>query len=70
MPLNHKFGRACFSVGGTAGNEVTMAFDPACKDPAVLARLDSVPPAGLFEAPAAKREAIVKNPEVLKKLAI
>ena len=70
VPLNQKFGKACFNVAGTNGNEVAMTFDAACKDAAVLARLDSAPPASLYEAPAAKRQAIVKNPEVLKKLEI
>ncbi len=70
MPLNRKFGKTCFSVTGTKGNEVSMSFDPSCKDPAVLTRLDSAPPASLYEAPTAKRQAIVKNPELLKKLEI
>ncbi len=70
LPLNQKFGRNCFSVSGSNGNEVSMVFDTACKEAGVVARLDSTPPAALFEAPAAKREAIVKNPDVLKKLAI
>lgn len=69
-PLNRKFGRACFNVTSTAGSEVSMSFDPACKDPAVLTRLDSTPPAALYEAPTAKRQAIVKNPELLRKLEI
>ncbi len=70
VPLNQKFGRNCFNVAGSNGNEVSMNFEAACKEAAVAARLDSTPPAALFEAPVAKREAIVKNPEVLKKLAI
>lgn len=70
MPLNQKFGKACFNVSGTNGNEVAMTFDASCKDPSVLARLDSAPPAALYEAPAAKRQAIVKNPELLRKLEI
>ena len=70
VPLNQKFGRNCFNVSGSNGDEVSMNFEPACKEPGVVSRLDSTPPAALFEAPAAKREAIVKNPEVLKKLAI
>ena len=69
-PLNQKFGKACFNVTGTNGNEVGMTFDPACREAGVLARLESAPPASLYEAPAAKRQAIVKNPEVLKKLEI
>ena len=70
MPLNQKFGKACFNVTGTSGNEVSMSFDPACKEPGVLARLDSAPPAALYEAPTAKRQAIVKNPDLLRKLEI
>ena len=70
VPLNQKFGRACFNVNANSGNEVAMAFDPACREPGVLARLDSTPPAALYEAPAAKRQAIVKNPILLRKLEI
>ena len=70
VPLNQKFGRACFNVNANSGNEVAMAFDPACREPGVLARLESTPPAALYEAPAAKRQAIVKNPILLRKLEI
>lgn len=70
MPLNKKFGKTCFNVVSSAGNELRLEFSPECKDPAVLARLDSAPAAALYEAPLAKRQAIIKNPEVLRKLAI
>ena len=70
MPLNKKFGKTCFNVASTSGNEVRLEFSPECKDPAILARLDSAPAAALYEAPMAKRQAIIKNPEVLRKLAI
>ncbi|MGE5384416.1 MAG: serine/threonine protein kinase [Betaproteobacteria bacterium] len=69
-PLNRKFGKSCFNVAGASGNDVTLEFSAECKDPAVVARLDSAPPASLYAAPAAKRQAIVKNPELLKKLEI
>jgi hypothetical protein len=42
-------------------------LEPDCKDAAVLSRLDSLPPAALIEAPPSRREAVVKNPETLKK---
>lgn len=70
LPLNRKFGRPCFNVSSAAGNEVNLGFDPACKEASVVGRLDSALPASLYEAPPAKRQAIVRNPEMLKKLEI
>jgi serine/threonine-protein kinase len=70
QPLNAKLGKTCFSVGGTNGREIGLALDTACKDPATLARLDTLPPAALYEAPVERRKAIVKNPETLRKLSI
>ncbi len=69
-PLNRKLGRQCFNVGGATSGEIVAAFEPGCSDPAVLSRLDSLPPAALIEAPQTRREAVVKNPETLKKISI
>ena len=69
-PLNRKLGRQCFNVGGATSSEIVASFEPGCSDPAVLSRLDSLPPAALIEAPQTRREAVVKNPETLKKLNI
>ena len=69
-PLNHKLGKQCFNVSGTSGNEIIVTLEPGCKDAAILSRLDSLPPAALMEAPQSRREAVVKNPETLKKLSI
>ena len=69
-PLNRKLGRQCFNVGGATSSEIVAAFEPGCSDPAVLSRLDSLPPAALIEAPQTRREAVVKNPETLKKISI
>jgi len=69
-PLNQKFGQPCFNVSSSAGNEVNLTFDAACKTAAVISRLDTALPASLYAAPPAKREVIVRNPEMLKKLAI
>ena len=69
-PLNRKLGRQCFNVGGATSGEIVASFEPGCSDPAVLSRLDSLPPAALIEAPQTRREAVVKNPETLKKLNI
>ena len=58
------------TVAGTNGREIGLALNAACKDPATLARLDTLPPAALYEAPVERRKAIVKNPETLRKLSI
>ena len=70
LPLNRKFGKTCFNVTGSAGNEVNMSFDAACADPAVASRLDSAPAAALYEAPPAKLQGILRNPELIKQLQI
>jgi eukaryotic-like serine/threonine-protein kinase len=67
-PLNAKLGQACFSLGAVDGSRVAVAFDPQCADPALRARLESNPPAGLYGAPPARQKAIIKNPELLRKL--
>ncbi|MCC7217230.1 MAG: protein kinase [Burkholderiales bacterium] len=69
-PLNAKLGQACFTVGAVTGDEVGVAFDARCGDAAVLARLETNPPAGLYGAPPGRQRAVVKNPETLKKLMI
>ncbi len=69
-PLDAKLGQPCFAVGPVAGDEVGVTFDARCDDPAILSRLETNPPAALYEAPAQRQKAIVKNPETLKKLMI
>ncbi len=69
-PLNAQLGQACFSVGSVAGNKVVVGFDPKCADPSILSRLETNPPAGLYGAPSARQNSVVKNPETLKKLMI
>jgi len=70
QPLNAKLGKTCFALGGVNGGEIGVAFDATCKDAATLARLDTLPPAALYEAPPERRQAIIRNPETLKKLSI
>jgi serine/threonine-protein kinase len=69
-PLNHKLGKQCFNVSGATGNDIIVTLEPGCNDAAVLSRFDSLPPAALIEAPQTRREAVVKNPETLKKISI
>ena len=68
--LNAKLGQACFSVGAVAGDDVAVVFDARCNDAAVLARLETNPPASLYGAPPARQKSVVKNAETLKKLMI
>lgn len=70
QPINYKLGKTCLSVGSVSGNEVTVALDASCKDATVLGKLDTLPAAALYEAAPARRSAVIKNPETLKKLSI
>ena len=69
-PLNAQLGQACFSSGAVTGDKVVVAFDPKCSDAAVLSRLETNPPAGLYGAPLSRQKAVIKDPEALKKLMI
>ncbi|BBO22314.1 MAG: hypothetical protein AMXMBFR31_05740 [Candidatus Desulfobacillus denitrificans] len=70
-PLNHKLGKQCFNVAGAAGgSEIVAVLEAGCKEAAILSRLDTLPPAALIEAPSPRREAVVKNPETLRKIAM
>jgi tRNA A-37 threonylcarbamoyl transferase component Bud32 len=69
-PLNRKLGRACVGQGAIAGEEVQLAFDKSCHDPAVISRLETHPPAGLYHAPPSRQKSVVTNPETLRKLTI
>jgi hypothetical protein len=69
-PLNAKLGQACFNLGATSGEQVAVAFEQACGDKAVLARLDTNPPASLYAAPPARQRSILKDPEAIRKLTI
>jgi eukaryotic-like serine/threonine-protein kinase len=67
-PLNAKLGRACFTLGAVEGTRVSVTFEAQCADPALRARLETNPPAGLYSAPPARQKAIIKNPDTLRKL--
>jgi hypothetical protein len=68
-PLNAKLGDACFSAGASEGARVSVAFDARCAE-GLRARLESNPPAGLYDAPPARQKAVVTNPETLRKLIV
>ena len=68
-PLNAKLGDACFSAGAIEGARVAVALDARCAE-GLRTRLETNPPAGLYDAPPARRKAIVTNPETLRKLMV
>ena len=68
--LNAKLGQACFSLGPIAGDEVNVVFAPNCTEPAILARLETNPPAGLYGAPTGRQKALIKDPETLRRLVL
>ncbi len=68
-PLNAKLGQACFALGTTAGDQVTIAVDAKCADPGVMGRFDTNPPAGLYDAPPSRQKSVIKNPDTLRKIA-
>ncbi|MCG3186479.1 MAG: Serine/threonine-protein kinase PknD [Rhodocyclaceae bacterium] len=68
LPVNRKLGQTCLSVSGANAQEVSVSLDPACT--AMLGRLETTPPAALFGAPKPRLDAIVRNPETLRKLQI
>jgi len=69
-PLNAKLGQACFNLGATSGEQVAVTFDAACSDKAVLAKLDTNPPASLYAAPPARQRLILRDPATIKRLTI
>jgi serine/threonine-protein kinase len=69
-PLNRKLGASCFTLGTTAGEQVTVVLDAKCRDAAVLSRLETNPPAALYGAPPARQRSVIRNPETLSKLGV
>ena len=69
-PINRKLGKTCLNVVGAAGNEVTIDFEPGCKSADTLARFDALPPAAFLTAPPPRREAVIRNPETLRRIQI
>ena len=66
-PLNAKVGDACFTAGASEGSRVDVAFDPRCAAD-LRARLETNPPAGLYDAPPTRRNSVISNPDTLRKL--
>ncbi len=63
-PLNAKLGQNCFALTGSSENEVNMSFASACSEMAVRGKLESMPPAGLLNAPASRGKPLLKGSPV------
>ncbi len=70
QPLNKKFGRRCLSVTAASEQLVQVQFDPSCGDAATIGLLEQLPPASLMSAPSVRREDVVKNPTILKRMSV
>jgi hypothetical protein len=54
-------GQPCFSIAGSNNNEISVSFAAACAAPAVRAKLETAPPAGLMSEPAARGKGLLKG---------
>ena len=70
QPINAKLGKRCFSVTAASETRVQVQFSATCADAETLARLDLLPPASLMSAPSIRRDDIVKNPTILKRMSV
>ena len=69
-PINRKLGKTCLNLAGTNGGEVTINFEPGCKAADTWGKFDALPPASFLTAPQSRREAVIRNPETLKRIQI
>jgi eukaryotic-like serine/threonine-protein kinase len=67
-PLNAKLGESCFALGASSDAQVSVVFEQRCAVAAILNKLETNPPAGLYGAPPGRQRTVIKNPEMLRKL--
>ncbi len=60
-PLNTKLGQDCFALAGSSGSEVNASFASSCNALAVRGKFESVPPAGLLNAPDSRGKSLLKG---------
>ncbi len=70
QPLNAKLGRRCFTVSAASETRVQIQFDASCGDAQTMGRLEQLPPAFLMSAPSLRRDDVVKNPTILKRMTV
>ncbi len=60
-PLNTKLGQNCFTFTSAGDAEVSVSFASACAVASMVGKLESMPPAGLLDAPASRGKALLKG---------
>jgi eukaryotic-like serine/threonine-protein kinase len=60
-PLNGKLGQNCFALAGSSETEINVNFASVCAEAAVRGKLESVPPAGLWNAPDSRGKPLLKG---------
>ncbi len=60
-PLNTKLGKSCFALAASSETQVSVSFSAACADPAVRAKLETAPPAGLLDAPPSRSKPLLQG---------
>lgn len=63
-PLNAKLGQSCFSLAGASGAVINVNFSAVCVEAAIRAKLETVPPAGLLNAPESRAKSLLKGARV------
>ena len=58
--LNTKLGQTCFSLADVTAAEINASFAAACAQAAVRSKLETVAPAGLFDAPELRGKPLLK----------
>jgi serine/threonine-protein kinase len=67
-PINAKLGKRCLVGGAAAGDEVHVRYDATCDASEAITRLETLPPAGLYDAPPSRQKALIRSPDTLRKL--
>jgi serine/threonine-protein kinase len=63
-PLNAKLGLDCFTLAGSSGAEVTIAYAASCATPEMRTKMEAGPPAGARLVPAAAGDQAPAKPKV------
>jgi serine/threonine-protein kinase len=60
-PVNQKLGLECLTLTNSTDNDITVNFANSCLNATVLGKLEGLAPSGLFGAPDARRQLLLKT---------
>jgi hypothetical protein len=69
-PLNAKLGQTCFALGPIAGDAVTLVFDKQCGEAPIFSRHGDQSAGWIYVEPPGRQKAVIRDPDVLRKLSI